>query len=59
MNILYGKRHGVDARRKQDAPQDNSTTNGNKGSISKKNKKNVVDENRVLPIIELDRSNDE
>jgi hypothetical protein len=59
MNVLYEKENGTDARRKRDAPQDGDMTNGKSGSNTKKKKKNATEDNRTIPIIDLDSSDDD
>eukprot|EP00978_Attheya_sp_CCMP212_P046115 scaffold374691_cov24-Attheya_sp.AAC.1 len=58
MNVLYEKENGTDTRRKRDAPQDGDMTNGKSGSNTKKKKKNATEDNRTIPIIDLDSSDD-
>jgi len=56
MMILYGLHNGEDARKKREIQQDDNIANGKKGSISKKKKKHSIEDDRALPIIELDSS---
>eukprot|EP00978_Attheya_sp_CCMP212_P045118 scaffold334144_cov37-Attheya_sp.AAC.1 len=59
MNVLYEKENGTNARRKRDTPQDDDMTNGESGSNTKKKKKNATEDNRTIPIIDLDSSDDD